>query len=427
MTLEFQIKQIRLLFEAAAKLHIENDYSWDVSKADLDTEFLRTAINSVERDANGVWQAESPWIAALFLMDRQAREGFATEVPTLAKGEIKKAPIFKKIFRGQKAHYDNIQPSAWRDDSWKRNGIEPEKGENWLACFCFLMKFLTETKQPLLSLPAWLYHGAAQHYQIPTDLLDWTIDPFVSVWFAHQGEYAPHTKGRVYMVNLEHEAKVKIVLPPPFVKRLYRQRGFFHYTTDRGANEALLASCEIVDFPLFSSYGLPGSFPFAHSNQLLLPSQLLMDVRQASLSLAKSLDHDHFEFLKSQDEDLIRAEIDKCKKECLQESLSILVKRHTFTDDWWELNFRYWIIELNNYINWLCSFNSSTLQTLTSFETLDRMIAVNRDSMFLYALWILNEASPAVRKERGGFAQHVAARIKDMHPEMDERLKRLKI
>ncbi|MBX9953250.1 MAG: FRG domain-containing protein [Candidatus Obscuribacterales bacterium] len=426
MTLEFQIRQIRLLFEATAKLHIGNDYSWDISNPELDIEFLRTAIQSVQKDANGIWQAESPWIAALFLTERQAKEGFATDLPRLSKGETKPVPIFKKIFRGQKAHYDNIRPSAWRDDSWTRHGIEPEKGENWLACFCLLMKFLTESKQPLLSLPAWLYHGAAQHYQIPTDLLDWTIDPYVSIWFAHQGDYALGTKGRVYMVNLEHEAKVKIVLPPPFVNRLYRQRGFFHYTTDRAANEALLADCEIVEFPLFQSYGLPNSYPYPHSNQLLLPSPLLMDVRQASLSLAKSLDHDHFEFLKSQDENLIRVEIDKCKEGCLRDTLSNLAKRHSFTDDRWEINFRYWVIEMNNYVNWLCSFNSATLQTLTSFETLDRMISDNRDSMFLYTLWILNEASPMIRKEGGDFARHVAAKIREMHPEMEDRLKRLR-
>jgi hypothetical protein len=76
-----------------------------------------------------------------------------------------------------------------------------------------------------------MFLGAAQHYKGRTPLIDFTPDPSVAVWFASQprtGRSECETAS-VWIMRLDsaRQFSTRIVLPPPFVERLYRQRGMF--------------------------------------------------------------------------------------------------------------------------------------------------------------------------------------------------------
>jgi hypothetical protein len=74
------------------------------------------------------------------------------------------------------------------------------------------------------------YLAAAQHYGIPTHLVDFTTDPDVAVFFAtHNTMPDEDNTASVYFITL-NEALSKgceIILPPPFAERLYLQKGLF--------------------------------------------------------------------------------------------------------------------------------------------------------------------------------------------------------
>lgn len=87
-----------------------------------------------------------------------------------------------------------------------------------------------------LDLPVGVFDGAAQHYGIATKLLDFTADPFVATWFANHGKTRKANQcAAVYMLPLRifMEEGGEIILPPPFIERLYLQRGVFVRLDDK--------------------------------------------------------------------------------------------------------------------------------------------------------------------------------------------------
>lgn len=93
----------------------------------------------------------------------------------------------------------------------------------------FLAWFLASNAGFAAAIDPGLFHGAAQHYQIWTNLLDVTPDPAVAVWFAAQPVKSECPTAAVYCLPLEAAERwgLNPRLPPPFVERLHRQRGLF--------------------------------------------------------------------------------------------------------------------------------------------------------------------------------------------------------
>ena len=72
------------------------------------------------------------------------------------------------------------------------------------------------------------YLSLAQHYGIPTKLIDFTTDPSVAIWFAdHTND--KDSEASVYLLPLESATKngLRILLPPLLGDRLYLQNGLF--------------------------------------------------------------------------------------------------------------------------------------------------------------------------------------------------------
>ena len=103
----------------------------------------------------------------------------------------------------------------------------------------------------LASVNCGLGYAAIQHYGIPTSLLDWTANPSVAVHFAACGKASKTSpKAEVLCLTSENMAAInpRIVVPPPYIRRLYLQRGVF---TDLTAEQAedVERRCQKILFP----------------------------------------------------------------------------------------------------------------------------------------------------------------------------------
>jgi hypothetical protein len=69
---------------------------------------------------------------------------------------------------------------------------------------------------------------AAQHYGMETNLSDWTTLPEIAINFALDTT-KQYEKGKVFLIQTEDAINygLKVILPPPIVKRVYSQRGIF--------------------------------------------------------------------------------------------------------------------------------------------------------------------------------------------------------
>lgn len=204
-------------------------------------------INQNERISERVFQVPSPWHAALFL--RSIQENFSRS------GE-------RMLFRGQyNSGWDEITPSISRATD-KNN--ETRKGH----FFCDILSSLSlnnftiihpYTKHELnVHISPDIYLAAAQHYGISTNLIDFTTDPAIAVFFACRGDESNKGKtSSVYVLSRDNvlEKGLKTILPPPFVERLYLQRGVF-VQSDCPLNKTDLSIIE-VRFPTSSQI-----FPF---------------------------------------------------------------------------------------------------------------------------------------------------------------------
>ena len=174
-----------------------------------------------------------------------------------------------------------------------------------------------------------------------------------------------------------------------------------------------------IEFPLASSWQLPKSFPFPRTNQLIIQDWFLLDTRDLAKGIAKSVNPDYFEFLQSKDESEIRAKMEDAKANVLKNALECLTSRygHRFSPMEWENLLQGWILETNNYLNWLCTLESKTGQSLMVFDSVDSMTDLNRDAISLYAKWVLNGAPKAVKDQRVTLANRIMERLQQNEEE----------
>jgi hypothetical protein len=413
---------LKRLYEQIAKIHLNSNlYSWDCDLSrDFDQKLLNEVLNSVKQTSENTFEAESAWAAAIFLVERQARQGFLTGVAPLA-GEVLKTQNFKIVFRGQNAKYaENIHPTEWRHQNAipGRQKIAPERLHNWQGAFCLLLKCITEADANL-SIQSSMYFSAAQHYGIPTDFLDWTVDPCVAVWFAHPEQKAERSgEGIVFFTNLELQEKMELILPPPFVHRLYRQRGLFNFTESQEANASLhQQSCKIT-FPFDKEFSLPRALHLS-GQQILAVDPFLCDLVREAHAIASDPDlpNDYFDFLRQTD----------FSKERLNDSIemlsfrtSALANKFPFSEKRWERIKADWLLLVERYIGWLCMFDSSCGKHLTSGESMLRLIERNRDALFVYAHSIMSSGRAERLGERSGFIKLLYERLLCRYPELED-------
>ncbi|MBK8223638.1 MAG: FRG domain-containing protein [Candidatus Obscuribacter sp.] len=158
--------------------------------------------------------------------------------------QLKSLPAMQYAFRGEGNCSYSLCPSIYRKHN---DGRRPELGRamnNFAAMLKNASDYCFANDSGRQNLAIELFVGAAQHYRLSTPMMDWTTDPCVAVAFAADYDPKEHLSV-VYALPMfravQHNAT--FYLPPPFVERLYLQRGFFIETKEKKDDEALQESC----------------------------------------------------------------------------------------------------------------------------------------------------------------------------------------
>jgi len=244
--------------------------------ADKVSEILRPALETVVAQDDQivpgqVWEVPSPWHAAVYLSVIQHHLAVSGQ---------------RALFRGQSNSEWEISPSINR--SGIDRNIEEQKGK--LFCDVLselslntLTSFHPYTNSRLdLRVSRDSYWAAAQHYGVRTNLIDFTTDAAIAVFFACSN--TPTTDGQtssVYVLPLEYalDKGCEVILPPPFAERLYVQRGVF-IKSDQTIQRNELGITEIR---------FPASFPFSPFN-VIRSDVGVVDVLKNSNLMRKAFD-----------------------------------------------------------------------------------------------------------------------------------------
>jgi hypothetical protein len=169
--------------------------------------------------------APSPWHAYFYLRAQQQfcfRSGRPIDAPSV---ETEKQIGEHLFFRGQRCASWDFKTSLSRRDSRTQ---ECERRAVAALREYFGLTFAKD--RDIASNTARCF---AQHYGIATDLADISCDADIGVWFATHpvGEPCATPEGAVVRsvswAGQENSARTMFLLPPPFVRNVYRQRGLF--------------------------------------------------------------------------------------------------------------------------------------------------------------------------------------------------------
>ena len=207
----------------------------DVNEA---RERVDSLLSEIETDEEGFTLAPSPWHAV-----------FALE---LMQETHPSHPV--SIFRGQR-------DMSWRFvPSLRRPTIDASKERRVALAFERIAReFMNWLHSPIPKMVEEGYLGVAQHYGVATDLLDWTADPHVAVYFASKdGPAESGNSAAVYSLrfNVARMIGGRVFLPHPWADRVYLQQGMF-VDINKSAEELLWAKKGVVRFipdPRFQIY-----------------------------------------------------------------------------------------------------------------------------------------------------------------------------
>lgn len=219
-------------------------------KADDLRSLIPNIFSEIEHVGERLVRAPSPWHAALMMMATIEYSTTHNEEPIEEKGKIAILTSQQRpLFRGQGDatwHLIAKKDRPYIDKVFENRAVES---------ICALLARLFRSAD-LPTPPAQAYVAIAQHYGLATHLLDFTCDPLVAVYFAAHGNKARHDQEAVVFLlplidALNHGAK--IILPPPFAKRLYIQKGVFVEAPEQTAI-SIRDLCWEIRFPLDSSF-----------------------------------------------------------------------------------------------------------------------------------------------------------------------------
>lgn len=168
--------------------------------------------------------------------------------------------------------YRGMCNSSWSIvSSLERTGRDPVAALQANA-FAALMEATARPIQ-LGEVSSRLFLAVAQHYGLPTDLIDFSPDPDIAVWFASRESF--EASAVVYFAPVQElvEQGFAVILPPPLFQRIQLQRGVFIESAGKlGKN--LFHSIEFPSDPEFQVYR--GGDPIE-----LLPSPLWIEHAKA--------------------------------------------------------------------------------------------------------------------------------------------------
>jgi hypothetical protein len=179
------------------------------------------------RDKDGTYlvDAPSPWHAYFYLRAQQQfcfRGGRPLGEPPSLDGKTLGEHLF---FRGQRCASWTFQTSRRR-----KNQCEQQVEQRAVTAVTEYFRLMFASDQSIASNIGLCF---AQHYGIATDLIDISCDADIAVWFATHPSAGtcPNEEGAVVRsvswAGQEDEAKTLFLLPPPFVRNVYLQRGLF--------------------------------------------------------------------------------------------------------------------------------------------------------------------------------------------------------
>lgn len=190
--------------------------------ADLEREVKNVVRDVTFDDGDKLAYAPSPWHAGIFLYTELEHFLLAKD-PATAKPQ----PV-RCYYRGQS---DSSLPIVATID---REGVDQQHERNVMDLFVLLLDHIlpwehTRDRKFSLVHPGRLaLEALGRHHGIASKLLDFSADPAVAIYFASR---SARTHDAVVFaipsVVAWKYAALTVLLPPPFSRRIYEQRGVF--------------------------------------------------------------------------------------------------------------------------------------------------------------------------------------------------------
>jgi hypothetical protein len=195
-------------------------------------ELLLIFSNHVEQIDERTWKCDSGWTAAAFLVSYKMGQNHPLHETTNGQ------PL---LFRGQANSEWQLQPFLFRE------GINQEWVGKATKAFIqvvgqWFKHFGEDFGRNLISYKIAnnpnVIRAIAQHYDIPTSLLDWTTSPMVALNFATTSKHFGKS-ACVFALPLSDafQFPLSIIIPPPIVERIYLQKGVFIDLTEELAKK----------------------------------------------------------------------------------------------------------------------------------------------------------------------------------------------